>query len=278
MTNFDLERYRVQPGQHIRLESIDPQDTGTFDGEKDEGKEILDALTDRLEILQERLYAEHKQSVLMILQGMDSSGKDGTIEHVFEGVNPQGVRVESFKTPTPLELDHDYLWRVHQKTPRKGEIVIFNRSHYEDVLVVRVHELVPKQVWSRRYSHINDFERLLTDEGVTILKFFLHINLDEQKERFADRLNDVEKQWKFNPNDLKERQRWDDYTKAYEDALSMTSTEWAPWYVVPANRKWFRNMLIASALVQTLERLEPEPQNPYTEKEIEEFRGLLKKA
>ncbi len=278
MTNFDLERYRVQPGQHIRLESIDPQDTGTFDGEKDEGKEILDALTDRLEILQERLYAEHKQSVLMILQGMDSSGKDGTIEHVFEGVNPQGVRVESFKTPTPLELDHDYLWRVHQKTPRKGEIVIFNRSHYEDVLVVRVHELVPKQVWSRRYGHINDFERLLTDEGVTILKFFLHINLDEQKERFADRLNDVEKQWKFNPNDLKERQRWDDYTKAYEDALSMTSTEWAPWYVVPANRKWFRNMLIASALVQTLERLEPEPQNPYTEKEIEEFRGLLKKA
>lgn len=278
MTNFDLERYRVQPGQHIRLESIDPQDTGTFDGEKDEGKEILDALTDRLEILQERLYAEHKQSVLMILQGMDSSGKDGTIEHVFEGVNPQGVRVESFKTPTPLELDHDYLWRVHQKTPRKGEIVIFNRSHYEDVLVVRVHELVSKQVWSRRYSHINDFERLLTDEGVTILKFFLHINLDEQKERFADRLNDVEKQWKFNPNDLKERQRWDDYTKAYEDALSMTSTEWAPWYVVPANRKWFRNMLIASALVQTLERLEPEPQNPYTEKEIEEFRGLLKKA
>ncbi len=278
MTNLDLERYRVQPGQHIRLESIDPQDTGTFDGEKDEGKEILDALTDRLEILQERLYAEHKQSVLMILQGMDSSGKDGTIEHVFEGVNPQGVRVESFKTPTPLELDHDYLWRVHQKTPRKGEIVIFNRSHYEDVLVVRVHELVPKNIWSRRYSHINDFERLLTDEGVTILKFFLHINLDEQKERFADRLNDVEKQWKFNPNDLKERQRWDDYTKAYEDALSMTSTEWAPWYVVPANRKWFRNMLIASALVQTLERLEPEPQNPYTEKEIEEFRGLLKKA
>ena len=278
MTNVDLERYRVQPGQHIRLDSIDPQDTGSFDGEKDEGKEILDALTDRLEVLQERLYAEHKQPVLMIIQGMDTSGKDGTIEHVFEGVNPQGVRVESFKTPTPLELDHDYLWRVHQKTPRKGEIVIFNRSHYEDVLVVRVHELVPKNVWSRRYSHINDFERLLTDEGVTILKFFLHISLDEQKERFADRLNDVEKQWKFNPNDLKERKLWDDYTRAYEDALSMTSTDWAPWYVVPANRKWFRNMLIASALVQTLERLQPQPQNPYTEKEIEEFREALKKA
>lgn len=278
MTTFNLDQYRVQPGQHLSLKDIDPQDTGSYDGEKDEAKDLLDALTDQLEVLQERLYAEHKHSILMVLQGMDTSGKDGTIEHVFEGVNPQGVRVASFKAPSPLELEHDFLWRIHEQTPRKGEIVIFNRSHYEDVLVVRVHELVPKKVWSRRYSHINNFEHLLADEGVTILKFFLHISPDEQKERFVDRLDDVEKQWKFNPNDLKERKFWGDYTRAYEDALSMTSTEWAPWYVVPANRKWFRNLMIASALVQTLEQLNPQPQNPYKPEDIESFRDALKKA
>lgn len=278
MAKIDLEKYRVISGKHNILDGFDPQDTGDFDGEKDEGKEILDALTGELEILQERLYAAGKHAVLVILQGMDTSGKDGTIEHVFEGVNPQGVRIESFKVPTPIELEHDFLWRIHQKTPRKGEIVIFNRSHYEDVLVVRVHELVSKKVWSRRYSHINNFEHLLADEGVTILKFFLHISPNEQKERFLTRLDDPEKLWKFNPNDLKERKLWNQYARAYEDALSMTSTEWAPWYVIPANRKWFRNMLVASALVQTLKELDPRAKNPFKDDDIDSFRDALKNA
>jgi PPK2 family polyphosphate:nucleotide phosphotransferase len=187
---------------------------------------------------------------------MDTSGKDGVIRHVFEGVNPQGVRVASFKVPTQEELDHDYLWRVHRQTPGRGEIVIFNRSHYEDVLVVRVHELVPEKQWSRRYQQINDFERLLVEEGTTILKFFLHIDKDEQKERFQARLDDPEKHWKFNVGDLKERQLWDAYMHAYEDVLSRTSQEDAPWYIVPSNKKWYRNLVIANVLVETLEKLE----------------------
>lgn len=274
---INFEQYRVKSGEHLRLDAIDP-DAGSFGDDKSEGNELLDRLTDELEVLQERLYAEHKHSILIVLQGMDTSGKDGTIEHVFEGVNPLGVRVASFKAPNPLELEHDYLWRVHQQTPRKGEIVLFNRSHYEDVLVVRVHELVPKKVWSRRYGHINDFERLLTDEGVTILKFFLHISKEEQEQRFLDRLDDPEKRWKFNPGDLEERKFWDSYQHAYEDALSMTSKEWAPWYVVPANRKWVRNLIIASALVDTLKRLDPKPENPYQKEDIQIFREVLKKA
>jgi PPK2 family polyphosphate:nucleotide phosphotransferase len=230
--------------------------------DKNEAKEALEALTGELEALQELLYAERKHKLLVVLQGMDTSGKDGTIRHVFEGVNPQGVRVASFKVPTPIELDHDYLWRVHLQTPGRGEVVIFNRSHYEDVLVVRVHQLVPEEVWKRRYDQINAFERLLADEGTTILKFFLHISLDEQKRRLQERLDDPTKHWKFATGDLAERKLWSAYQEAYEDALGKTSTEWAPWYIVPADRKWFRNLVIASVIVETLKGLKmsyPQP-------------------
>jgi PPK2 family polyphosphate:nucleotide phosphotransferase len=250
-----MERYRVKPCSKVKLDDYDPEDDREFKGVKDEAKDVLDELTDRLEAAQELLYAEHKQKLLVVLQGMDTSGKDGVIRHVFEGVNPQGVRVASFKVPTQEELDHDYLWRVHRQTPGKGEIVIFNRSHYEDVLVVRVHELVSEKQWSRRYQQINDFERLLVEEGTTILKFFLHIDKDEQKKRFQARLDDPEKHWKFNVGDLKERQLWDAYMHAYEDVLSRTSQEDAPWYIVPSNQKWYRNLVIANVLVETLEKL-----------------------
>jgi PPK2 family polyphosphate:nucleotide phosphotransferase len=209
-----------------------------------------------LEELQEMLYAEHKHKVLIVLQAMDTGGKDGTIRHVFEGVNPQGVRVAGFKKPTPEELDHDFLWRVHKQVPGKGEVVIFNRSHYEDVLVVRVHNLAPQEVWSKRYDHINDFERMLVDEGTTILKFFLHIDLDEQKERLQARLDEPNKRWKFNPEDLEERKLWPQYVKAYEDAISKTSTDWAPWYIVPANRKWYRNLVVGTVIIETLKDLD----------------------
>jgi PPK2 family polyphosphate:nucleotide phosphotransferase len=209
------------------------------------------------------LYAEQKHKVLIVLQGMDTSGKDGTIRRVFEGVNPQGVRVASFKQPTPEELDRDFLWRVHKQVPGKGEMVIFNRSHYEDVLVVRVHELVPKEVWSKRYEHINSFERMLADEGTTILKFFLHIDQEEQKQRLQARLDDPHKHWKFNPADLEERKLWPKYMKAYEEAISKTSTDGAPWYIVPANRKWYRNIVVGTIIVEALTRLNmryPEPE------------------
>lgn len=258
-----MERYRVKPGSHINLEEWDASDTSGFDGGKGSAKDRLEELNEELEELQELLYAEHKRKVLMVLQGMDTSGKDGTIRHVFEGVNPQGVRVASFKVPTRIELDHDYLWRVHQQMPGRGEIVIFNRSHYEDLLVVRVRNLVPPEVWSRRYAHINDFERLLAEEGTTILKFYLHIDLDEQRERFLARLNEPHKRWKFNLGDLKERKLWPQYMQAFEDVLNKTSTKWAPWYIVPANHKWYRNLMIATILVDTLKGLDmkyPEPE------------------
>jgi PPK2 family polyphosphate:nucleotide phosphotransferase len=247
-----MDRYRVKPDQKIQLNEWKAGDQSAFDGNKDEAEEKLDQLNDELEALQELLFAERKRKMLIVLQGMDTSGKDGVIRHVFDGVNPQGVRVASFKVPTQEELDHDYLWRVHRQTPGKGEIVIFNRSHYEDVLVVRVHQLVPETVWRKRYQQINEFERMLADEGTTILKFFLHIDLDEQKERLEARLHDPTKQWKFNPGDLGERKLWLEYTKAYEDVLTKTSTEWAPWYIVPSNRKWYRNLVIATLLVEAL--------------------------
>lgn len=258
----EMDRYRIQPGTRVRLNEWNPKDHAEFEGGKREAVKRLRELNRELEALQELLYAEHKHRVLVVLQGMDTAGKDGTIRHVFEGVNPQGVRVASFKTPTPLELDHDFLWRIHARAPAKGEIVIFNRSHYEDVLIVRVHELVPPEVWARRYDHINAFERMLAEEGTVIRKFFLHIDKDEQKERLQARLDEPDKHWKFNPDDLAERQRWDDYTAAYEEVLSRTSTVWAPWYVVPANRKWYRNLVVATVLDETLKSLDmrhPEP-------------------
>ncbi|KPL82099.1 polyphosphate kinase [Thermanaerothrix daxensis] len=259
-----MEKYRVKPGQRIHLKDWDPNETDLLDGDKDEGKERLEALNRDLERLQELLYAEHKHKVLIVLQGMDTSGKDGVIRHVFEGVNPQGVRVANFKVPTPEELDHDYLWRIHRQTPGKGEMVIFNRSHYEDVLVVRVHGLVPAEVWQRRYAHINAFEQMLAEEGTLILKFFLHIDLDEQKKRLQARLDDPTKRWKFNPGDLQERALWAEYMRAYEDVLSKTSTDYAPWYIVPSNKKWYRNYVVASVLVEALKGLHmqyPQPKD-----------------
>ncbi len=267
-----MERYRVPPNGQIDLSQWDPSDKSAFPGKKREARDALKTLNERLEEMQELLYAEHKHKVLVVLQAMDTGGKDGTIRHVFEGVNPQGVKVANFKVPTPKELAHDYLWRVHKKVPAKGQIVIFNRSHYEDVLVVRVHNLAPPEVWGRRYDHINDFERMLADEGTTILKFFLHIDLDEQKERLQARLDEPHKRWKFKLGDLEERNLWPDYMRAYEDALSKTSTEWAPWYIVPANRKWCRNLVVATVLVETLEGLNmtyPQPEERLKEVVIE---------
>ncbi|MDI6694541.1 MAG: polyphosphate kinase 2 family protein [Anaerolineales bacterium] len=257
-----MERYRIKPGTRVKLSEWDADDHQGFEGEKEEGEEKSRALSRQLETLQELLYAEHKHKVLVVLQGMDTSGKDGVIRHVFEGVNPQGVRVANFKVPTPEELDHDYLWRIHKHTPGKGEIVIFNRSHYEDVLVVRVHELVPETIWKRRYQQINDFERLLAEEGTTILKFFLFISLEEQKKQLQERLDDPTKQWKFNPADVEERKRWPQYMRAYEDVISLTSTDWAPWYIVPSNRRWYRNLVIGSVLVATLRGLKMEYPKP----------------
>lgn len=252
---MDYKRYRVPVNQEVKLDDWDPAEREGFQGSKSDAKQRLLKLNLELEALQELLYAEHKHRVLVVLQGMDTSGKDGTIRHVFEGVNPQGVRVASFKVPTSIELDHDYLWRVHQQTPARGEIVIFNRSHYEDVLVVRVHNLVPEKTWSHRYNQINEFERLLAEEGTTILKFYLHISTTEQKERLQARLDDSTKQWKFSLGDLKERQRWGEYQQAYEAVLSRTSTPWAPWYIIPANRKWYRNLVIANVLIAALKDL-----------------------
>jgi PPK2 family polyphosphate:nucleotide phosphotransferase len=244
----------VQPGTAVRLAEIDPADTMGID--KGAARTEAKVLNRRLEELQELLYAEGRHKVLIVLQAMDAAGKDGTIRHVFDGVNPQGVKVASFKKPTDRELAHDYLWRVHAHTPGAGEITIFNRSHYEDVLIVRVLGLVPEDRWSRRYQHIRAFEQLLADEGTTILKFYLHITKEEQRRRLQARLDDPSKHWKFDVGDLDQRRQWDDYMAAYEAALSETSTEQAPWFVVPSDRKWFRTLVISRILVSTLESLQ----------------------
>ena len=251
-----MKDYRLPSKGGIKLSNYSPDDTSVYHSEKDRGKKKLAELNKELESLQEMLYAEGKRRVLIVLQGMDTSGKDGVIRHVFEGVNPQGVQVASFKVPTSLELAHDYLWRIHQKTPGKGEIVIFNRSHYEDVLVVRVHNLVPPEVWKKRYDQIKNFERLLVEEGTVILKFFLHISPEEQARRFLERVETPEKNWKFNPGDLEERKHWQEYMEAYEDAINKTSTNYAPWYVIPSDRKWYRNLAIASIMVDTLKGMQ----------------------
>ena len=258
-----MKSYRVEPGNRVNLAERDPGDRTGFEGGKKKGMSEQSKLRERLDELQELLYAEHAHKVLVVLQAMDAGGKDGTIRSVFEGVNPQGVKVTSFKVPTPLELDHDFLWRVHRHAPARGEIAIFNRSHYEDVLVTRVHGRVGPEVWARRYAQINDFERMLAEEGTTILKFFLHIDPEEQKARLQERLQEPRKRWKFRHADVEERKRWDDYTSAHEDALSATSTAWAPWHIVPANHNWYRNLYVVSTIVDALESLHmryPEPQ------------------
>jgi PPK2 family polyphosphate:nucleotide phosphotransferase len=242
---------QVEPGTKVNLAKIDPAADGGLS--KAEGVERTADLIGRLADLQQELYAASVHSVLVVLQGMDTSGKDGTIRKVFSGVNPQGCQVTPFKAPNEVELEHDFLWRVHRRTPAKGMMGVFNRSHYEDVLIVRVHDLVPRKVWKQRYQHINDFERLLTDNGTIICKFFLHISKHEQEQRLLARERDVEKAYKLSPDDWKERDRWDDYVAAYEEALRRCSTPQAAWTIVPADRKWYRNLAITEALVERLE-------------------------
>jgi PPK2 family polyphosphate:nucleotide phosphotransferase len=250
----------VKPGSKVELSDRDPDDTHGVT--KGEAARLLSKHQTRMDALQDLLYAEKKHALLIVLQALDAGGKDGTIRHVMSGVNPQSCQVTSFKEPTPEELGHDFLWRVHRAVPIKGNIGMFNRSHYEDVLIVRVHKLVPKSVWSERYRRINDFETLLASSGVKILKFFLHISKDEQKKRFQERLSDPNKKWKISPADFKERGYWDRYMRAYQDALSKCSADHAPWYVIPANQKWFRNLAISQIIVEALESLKmkyPQP-------------------
>jgi PPK2 family polyphosphate:nucleotide phosphotransferase len=268
-----MDRYRIEPGSKFKLADHSPDDTGDFEGKKQKGIEKLAERRAEIDSLQELLYSEHKHRLLVVLQAMDGGGKDGTIRAVFDGVNPQGVKVASFKGPTPVELDHDYLWRIHAQTPAKGDIVVFNRSHYEDVLVVRVHNLVPKEVWKKRYEQINAFEKQLADEGTTILKFFLNISKEEQKKRFLERLEMPEKRWKFNAGDLEERKLWPQYMDAFEEAISRTSTKWAPWYVVPSNRNWYRNLVVSTVIADTLKLLKMEYPNPQID--VEAFKKQL---
>lgn len=260
-----LDRYHVKAGKRIRLDDFDPTDTRGLGKTREEREARLAALGQRLDALQDLLYAGHRHKVLVVLQGMDTSGKDGVIRKVFGAVDPLGVRAVGFKAPTAEELDHDYLWRIHRQMPGKGEMVIFNRSHYEDVLVVRVHGWIDADECARRYRQINAFERMLAETGTTVLKFFLHISREEQRQRLQERVDVPEKNWKFNPGDLAERKLWDEYQRAYEDVLNETSTEHAPWWVVPADSKSGRNELICTVLVDALEKLKmryPEPEPP----------------
>jgi PPK2 family polyphosphate:nucleotide phosphotransferase len=252
----DYPRFRVEPGTRTRLAEVDPDESEHYGRKKDVNEELR-RHRNRISDLQARLYGEQRRSLLIVLQAMDTGGKDGTIKGVFQGVNPQGCQVWSFKAPSNEEAAHDFLWRYHQKAPSKGMIHIFNRSHYEDVLIVRVKDLVPESVWRPRYEAINQFEYALTSDGVTVLKFFLHISRDEQKRRLESRLADPDKRWKFSSNDLKERAYWDDYQAAFEDAVNECSTSYAPWYVVPANKKWYRNLVVARTIADTLEAMSP---------------------
>jgi len=242
----------VKPGKKVKLAKCDADDTLGWEKGRRMKANLAKAL-ERLDKLQYLLYAENKRSLLIVLQGLDAAGKDGTIRHVMAGVNPQGCTVASFRKPSSEEADHDFLWRVHSAVPSYGNIGIFNRSHYEDVLVVRVHNLVARDVWSRRYDQINEFERLLHDNNVKILKFFLHISKDEQKKRFQQRLDDPDRQWKISEADFDERKFWDEYTGAYEDALTKCSTPHAPWYIIPANKKWFRNLAVSHIIAEALD-------------------------
>lgn len=250
-TNFTKE-LAVHPGKKVKLHKYDPDDTLGWEKD-DDTKDSLDKTLKRIDNLQYLMYAEKKRALLVVLQALDTGGKDGTIRHVMSGVNPQGCRVVSFKAPSPEEAAHDFLWRVHKAVPEVGEIGIFNRSHYEDVLVVRVHDLVPKEVWSRRYGEINAFEEHLSENRVKILKFFLHISKDEQKKRMMERIDDRNKRWKISEADFRERKFWDEYVSAYEDVLERCSTKHAPWFIIPANKKWFRNLAVSHVIAEALE-------------------------
>ena len=267
--------FRVEPGTTVDLDNFDAN--AIPDGlDRDDAEATLKILTDKLPDLQHLMYAEDKRSLLVVLQGRDAAGKDGTIRHVFGPMNPQGCRVTSFKIPSSIEVAHDFLWRCHIVAPKRGMVGIFNRSHYEDVLVVRVQDLVPKKIWSKRYGHINAFERLLVDSGTVILKFYLHIDREEQLERFKKRIDNPKKNWKISDADYSERPYWDEYTGAFEEAISKCSTDDAPWFVIPANRKWFRNLAIADIVVEAMEGLGmryPEP-----EVDIDDIRRMYHEA
>ncbi len=262
--NFDmpvmgaLEKYRVKKGSKLEFGIHDSSDRTLYHGSKEESETQFDVLQDELQQLQKMLYAQNKHRVLVVMQAMDTGGKDGCIKHVFSRIDPQGIHVRSFKKPTEEELAHDFLWRVHAKVPSTGQMVIFNRSHYEDIIAVRVKKLFPEEVWKRRQQNVLDFERMLAEEGTTIVKIFLHISKDEQKKRLESRLTNPAKHWKFNPDDLADRARWDDFMAAYQDVIGKTSTDLAPWYVVPADRKWYRNLCVARIMVDTLKQLNME--------------------
>jgi len=248
--------YLVEPGKRFHLKNYSTDDTGSF-ADKDQCKSSCKKNLEQLEELQEVFYAESKRALLVIFQAMDAGGKDGAIEFVFSGLDPQGCSVTNFKAPSSLERSHDFLWRHHLAVPPKGMIGIHNRSHYETVLIERVKKIAPKEVWAKRYDHINAFEQMLADEGVVILKFFLHISKDEQKRRLEARRDNAHKQWKFNPADLEEREHWDAYQDAFQDAIGKCSTKHAPWYVVPSDKKWFRNWVVSDVIVRTLKELKP---------------------
>ena len=251
------ERYRVNEGDKLKLEEIDQNEKELFaHGGKDEHLPYFDVLREELQLLQKVLYAESKRRVLVVIQAMDTGGKDGCVKNVFSQVDPQGIRVKSFKKPSANELNHDFLWRIHNNVPGNGEIMVFNRSHYEDIIAVRVKKLFPDKVWKRRYQHVVDFERMLAEEGTVIVKIFLHISKDEQRQRLQARLDNPGKHWKFHPDDLKDRKSWGKFMNAYEDLIEKTSKKHAPWYVVPSDRKWYRNLCVARIMVDTLKRLD----------------------
>ena len=255
-----LADLRVEPGSPAGIAERDPEDRLGLD--KDEGEKRLEQLVERIDELQYRLHGENRHAVLLVLQGLDASGKDGVIRRVFEGVNPTAIRVTPFRVPVGAEVEHDYLWRIHAALPERGQIGVFNRSHYEDVVAVRMLGLAPETVWRRRYAHIRAFEQMLADEGTTVLKVFLNVSREEQRTRFQERIDDPSKRWKFRRDDLEVRERYDDWVAAWDAALTETSTDWAPWYVVPADRNWLKALVVAELLVDTLERLDPKLPEP----------------
>jgi len=263
-----VKDFCIDPGDHIRLADFNPSYKGKY--EKHQALEKIEKLRQKMNNLQQSLFAERKRSLLIVLQALDAGGKDGVIKHVIGSMNPDGCHVANFKEPTQQELAHDFLWRVEAQTPAKGEIAIFNRSHYEDVLIVRVHNLVPKSVWSQRYEQINDFERRLVQNGTHVLKFFLHISKEEQLRRFDERLDDPAKRWKISEADYAEREYWDDYLRAYEDAFERCNTDDAPWFVIPADHKWFRDLAVSEIIVSTMEAMNYQVPQPTVD--IQEIR------
>lgn len=259
--NEIIKKLMVIEGKKINLQRLSPDYNFSIDEEKAEYV-LKQNLKKRMSELQYRLYAERKNGLLIVFQGIDTSGKDSTIRHVISAFNPQSCAVKAFKEPTTEDLSHDFLWRIHKRAPSRGEIVVFNRSHYEDIIQPRVHKTIHKSIWSQRYEHINAFERCLSDNSIKIIKFFLHISKEEQRKRLEERMNDPSKQWKASESDITERKFWNNYTVAYQDIINRCSNLWAPWYIIPANKKWFRNLVVALIIVDTLERMKPKFPKP----------------